>query len=224
MNLESLKAKAAKRAVEFVKSGMRVGLGTGSTSKYAILEIARKIKTGELENIVGVATSVEYENLARENGIAVEALDARPLDIAIDGADEIAPDLNLIKGLGGALLREKLVEMQAKEFIVVADQTKLVNRLGEKSPLPVEIIAFGHQSTIERLKKFGEPVLRRKEDAIFVTDNGNYIVDLKFFADDAAKLANDLKQLTGVVETGFFIEMAKRAIVAFENEIREISR
>src|SRR5690349_19344105 len=110
MNLESLKAEAAKRAVEFIKSGMRVGLGTGSTAKYAILEIARKVNAGELENIVGVATSIESERLARENGLLVEELDTQPFDVAIDGADEIAPNLDLIKGLGAALLREKLVE------------------------------------------------------------------------------------------------------------------
>jgi ribose 5-phosphate isomerase A len=224
MNLENLKAKAAKRAVEFVKSGMRVGLGTGSTAKYAILELARKINAGELENITSVATSIESENLARENGIAVEDLDTKALDMAIDGADEIAPNLDLIKGLGAALLREKLVELQAKEFIVVADYTKLVNRLGEKVSVPIEIVRFGFESTIARLTKFGEPVLRRKNGEIVVTDNGNYIADLRFSSDDASKLARDLKQIAGVVETGFFIGMAARAIVAFETEIKEFTR
>jgi ribose 5-phosphate isomerase A len=224
LSLEDLKAKAAKRAVEFVKSGMRVGLGSGSTAKCAILEIARKINAGELENITGVATSVESEILARENGIAVEDLDARTLDIAIDGADEIAPNLDLIKGLGAALLREKLVELQAKEFIVVADHTKLVDRLGEKTAVPVEIVRFGSESTIARLTKFGEPVLRRKNGEILVTDNGNFIADLRFSIADAALLARDLKQIAGVVETGFFIGMATRAVVAFETEIKEFSR
>ncbi len=224
MDLETLKAVAAKRAVEFVKSGMRVGLGTGSTAKHAILEIARKVKSGELENIVGVATSVESENLARENGIAVEDLDERAFDLAIDGADEIAPNLDLIKGLGAALLREKLVEIQAKKFIVVADYTKIVNRLGEKARLPIEIVRFGHVSTIERLKKYGDPVLRRKNGEILITDNGNYIADLKFETDDAAQLAEDLKLITGVVETGFFIKMATLAIVAYKDEIKEFSR
>src|SRR5215203_2617849 len=224
MNLENLKAEAAKRAVEFVRSGMRVGLGTGSTAKYAILEIARKIKSGELENITGVATSVESEQLARENGIAVEDLSARPLDVAIDGADEIAPNLDLIKGLGAALLREKLVELQAKEFIVIADYTKLVNRLGEKNAVPVEIVRFGFDSTIARLARFGEPVLRRKNSEIVVTDNGNFITDLRFSTGDAAQLAKDLKQIAGVVETGFFIGMATRAVIAFEMEIKEFTR
>jgi ribose 5-phosphate isomerase A len=224
MNLENLKAEAARRAIEFVKSGMRVGLGTGSTARYAILEIARKINAGELENITGIATSVESENLARENGIAIEDLDTRTLDVAIDGADEIVPNLDLIKGLGAALLREKLVELQAKEFIVVADYTKLVSHLGEKVSVPVEIVRFGFASTIARLKNFGEPVLRRKNGEIVITDNGNYIADLRFSTDDAPTLAHDLKQIAGVVETGFFIGMATRAIVAFETEVKEFTR
>jgi ribose 5-phosphate isomerase A len=224
MNLENLKAEAARRAVMFVKSGMRVGLGTGSTARYAILEIARKINAGELENITGVATSNESENLARENGIAVEDLGDSPLDIAIDGADEIAPNLDLIKGAGAALLREKLVELQAKEFIVVADYTKMVDFLGEKVSLPVEIVRFGFESTIQRLKAYGKPILRRKNGEIVITDNGNYIADLRFSTDDAALLARDLKQLAGVVETGFFIGMAARAIVAFESEVKEFKR
>ena len=224
MNLENLKAEAARRAVEFVRSGMRVGLGTGSTARHAILEIARRIKSGELENITGVATSVESARLARGNGIAVEDLDARRLDLAIDGADEIAPNLDLIKGLGAALLREKLVEIQAKEFIVIADHTKMVGRLGEKTAVPVEIVRFGSESTIERLKQFGSPQLRRQAGEIVVTDNGNYIADLRFSTDDAARLAHDLKQLAGVVETGFFIGMATRAVVAFETEIKEFTR
>ena len=224
MNLENLKAEAARRAVEYIGSGMRVGLGTGSTARYAILEIGRKIHAGELANVTGVATSIESARLARENGIAVEDLSVRPLDVAIDGADEIAPNLDLIKGLGAALLREKLVELQAKEFIVVADYTKLVKRLGEKVSVPVEIVRFGFESTIHRLASFGEPVLRRKIDEIVVTDNGHFIADLRFSTDDAARLARDLKQIAGVVETGFFIGLATRAIVAFETEIREFTR
>ncbi|HVF46519.1 MAG TPA: ribose 5-phosphate isomerase A [Pyrinomonadaceae bacterium] len=224
MSLENLKAEAARRAVVSIKDGMRVGLGTGSTAKHAILEIARKVRNGELKGIVGVATSNESEELARANGLEVVGLDSRPLDIAIDGADEIAPNLDLVKGLGGALLREKLVEMQAREFIVVADHTKMVERLGQKAPLPVEVVRFGSESTIERLRQFGTPVLRQKADETFITDNGNYIVDLRFETDDVAGLAARLKSMTGVVETGFFLGMATRAFVAFEGEVREFKR
>lgn len=224
MNSETLKAEAARRAVGFIKSGMHVGLGTGSTAKHAILEIARKLESGELENITGVATSNESENLAKESGITVVPLDNRRLDIAIDGADEIAPNLDLIKGLGGALLREKLVELQAKEFVVVADYTKLVKRLGENAPLPIEIVRFGFETTIECLKIYGEPVLRQKAGETFITDNGNFIVDLSFDSDDPIKLSQQLKMITGVVETGFFLGMATRAVVAFENEVKEFTR
>ena len=224
MNLEDLKAEAARRAVRYIKNGMRVGLGTGSTACHAIVEIARKINAGDLSGITGVATSVESENLARESGIAVEDLGEQALDIAIDGADEIAPNLDLIKGAGAALLREKLVEFQAKQFIVVADYTKMVNFLGEKVSLPVEIVRFGFESTIQRLANFGEPVLRRKNGEIVITDNHNYIADLRFSTLDAPLLARDLKQLAGVVETGFFIGMATRAVVAFESEVKEFTR
>jgi len=224
MSLENLKAEAARRAVESVRDGMRVGLGTGSTARHAILEIARKVRAGELKGIVGVATSNESEELARASGIEVVGLDAQLLDIAIDGADEIAPNLDLVKGLGGALLREKLVEMQAREFIVVADHTKMVGRLGEKAPLPVEIVRFGFESTIERLGEFGTPVLRQKAGETFITDNGNFIVDLRFETDDVAGLERRLKSMTGVVETGFFLGMATRAFVAFEGEVREFTR
>jgi ribose 5-phosphate isomerase A len=224
MSLENLKAEAARRAVGSIKDGMRVGLGTGSTARHAILEIARKVKARELKGIVGVATSNESEELARSSGIEVVGLDSQRLDIAIDGADEIAPNLDLVKGLGGALLREKLVEMQAREFIVVADHTKMVERLGEKAPLPVEIVRFGAESTIERLREFGTPVLRQKSGETFVTDNGNFIVDLRFETDDVAGLEGRLKSMTGVVETGFFLGMATRAFVAFEGEVREFTR
>lgn len=224
MDLENLKAAAARRATAFVKSGMRVGLGTGSTAKFVILEIAEKLRTGELENIVGVATSFESETLARENGITIVPLDAQKIDIAIDGADEIAPNLDLIKGRGAALLGEKLVELQTERLIIVADYTKMVEHLGEKSPVPVEIVRFGFEATMERLREFGEPVLRRRNDEVVITDGGHFIADLRFSTDDANLLARNLKQITGVVETGFFLGMASRAFVAFENEVKEFNR
>lgn len=224
MNLEELKSAAAVRAVDFVQSGMRVGLGSGSTAKYAIIEIGQRIKEGKFGEITAVATSLESENLAKQNGIRVIDLDAEPIDLTIDGADEIAPNLDLIKGLGAALLREKMVEIQSKEFIVIADQTKIVNYLGEKVAVPVEIVRFGFESTISRLSDFGKPVLRTKSGQPVLTDNGNYIVDLKFSTDNVSKLSRNLKQITGVVETGFFIGMATRAVVAFETEVKEFSR
>ncbi|GGJ32307.1 ribose 5-phosphate isomerase A [Deinococcus roseus] len=224
MSLEALKEQAAIKAVSHIQSGMRVGLGTGSTAKYAILELARKLKEGELTDIVAVATSIDSERLARENGITVLDLDPTPLDIAIDGADEISPSLDLIKGLGAALLREKIVEVQAREFIVIADHTKLVSHLGQKAPVPVEVVQFGIQSTLQRLARFGEPKLREKNGELLITDNGNYIADLRFSHPNPIALEHSLKSTLGVVDTGFFLGMAARAIVAHEDRIEEFSR
>ncbi|MFC4639283.1 ribose 5-phosphate isomerase A [Deinococcus hohokamensis] len=223
-DLEALKKEAALRAVALVQSGMRVGLGTGSTAKYAIEELGRKLASGELSGIVGVATSEASDSLARQVGVPVEPFDPRPLDLAIDGADEIDPDLNLIKGLGGALLREKLTEVQARRFVVIADHTKLVTRLGEKAPLPVEITRFGFLSTIERLRAQGlGGRLRQPGAQPYVTDNGNYIFDAQLPEHfEAAELERQLKGTLGVVETGFFLGMAERAFVAAPDGVREV--
>ena len=226
MDLEALKKDAALRAVTYIRSGMRVGLGTGSTAKYAIEELGRKVTSGELTGITAVATSEASDALARKLGITVEALDPRPFDVAIDGADEIDPDLNLIKGLGGALLREKLVEIQAREFIVIADHTKIVNALGEKAPLPIEVAQFGVSSTVERLRALGATgELRMDGDAPYVTDNGNFIFHARFpSGHDLVAAERDLKGTLGVVDTGLFIGMAKRAFVAAPDGVRELNR
>ncbi|WP_339096906.1 ribose 5-phosphate isomerase A [Deinococcus sp. VB142] len=225
-NLEALKKEAALRAVALVGSGQRVGLGTGSTAKYAIEEIGRKLATGELTDIVGVSTSEASEKLAREVGIPTEPLDPRPLDIAIDGADEIAPNLDLVKGLGGALVREKVTEVQARRLIIIADHTKLVQKLGEKAPLPIEIVPFGFLSTVERLREFlpgGR--LRMNGARNYVTDNGNYIFDAQLPADfDAAELERRIKGTLGVVDTGLFLGMAERAFVAAPDGVQELVR
>ena len=225
-DLEALKKEAAIRAVALVQSGQRVGLGTGSTAKYAIEELGRKLAAGELSGIVGVSTSEASEALARELGIPTEPLDPRPLDLAIDGADEIAPNLDLIKGLGGALVREKVTEVQARRLIIIADHTKLVTRLGEKAPLPVEILRFGFLSTVERLREFlpgGR--LRQPGAQPYVTDNGNYIYDAQLPVDfDPRELERRIKGTLGVVDTGFFLGMAERAFVAAPDSVRELTR
>lgn len=225
MDLEALKREAALRAVALVRSGDRVGLGTGSTAKYAIEEIGRKLAAGELTGVVGVATSEASDTLARQVGIPVEPLDPRPLDIAIDGADEIAPNLDLIKGLGGALLREKLTEVQARRFIVIADHTKLVQHIGEKSALPIEIARFGFLSTIERLRAvLPAGRLRQPGAQPYVTDNGNYIFDAQIPAGtDIAALERQLKGTLGVVDTGLFLGMAERAFVAAPDGVTELT-
>ncbi|THF89019.1 ribose 5-phosphate isomerase A [Deinococcus sp. KSM4-11] len=221
--MEALKQEAAIRACALVHSGMRVGLGTGSTAKYAIEELGRRVQAGELTGIVGVATSEASDTLARSVGLAVEALDPRPLDIAIDGADEIDSQLNLIKGLGGALLREKLTEVQARQLVIVADHTKTVTHLGQKAPLPIEIARFGFLSTIERLRGLlpgGR--LRQPGAQPYVTDNGNYIYDAQLPAQfDPAQLERQLKGTLGVVETGFFLGMATHAFVAAPDGVTE---
>lgn len=224
MDLEKLKNLAALRAVEFVKSGMRIGLGSGSTAKYAIIEIGKRLRSGEFKDIIAVATSIESEKIARENGIKVVELDEKEIDLTIDGADEISPDLDLIKGLGAALLREKMIEIRSKEFIVIADYTKIVSYLGEKTSVPIEIVQFGFESTILRITEFGKPVLRTKNSQAIITDNGNFIADLEFSTKNVSELDQNLKQLTGVVETGFFLGMANRAFIAFDSEIKELSK
>lgn len=226
LNLEALKQQAAVRATDLVRSGMRVGLGTGSTAKYAIEEIGRRLGSGELTGIVGVATSEASDVLARQVGIPVEPLDPRPLDIAIDGADEIDPQLDLIKGLGGALLREKLTEIQTGTLVIIADHTKTVAHLGEKAPVPIEIARFGFLSTIERLRAIlpgGR--LRQPGAQPYVTDNGNYIYDGQLpAAFDPAVLERQLKGTLGVVETGFFLGMATHAFVAAPDGVQEFRR
>jgi ribose 5-phosphate isomerase A len=225
-DLEALKKEAALKAVALVRSGDRVGLGTGSTAKYAIEELGRKLAAGELTGIVGVSTSEASEQLARQVGVPTEPLDPRPLDIAIDGADEIAPNLDLIKGLGGALVREKVTEVQARRLIIIADHTKLVRQLGEKAPLPIEILKFGFLSTIDRLRAFlpgGQ--LRQPGAQPYVTDNGNYIYDARLPETfDPAELERRIKGTLGVVDTGLFLGMAERAFVAAPDGVQELTR
>jgi ribose 5-phosphate isomerase A len=203
---------------------MRVGLGTGSTATHVIRELGARVRDGRLADVVGVATSVATERLATAEGLVVEPLDARPLDLAIDGADEIDGRRDLVKGRGGALLREKLVALQARELVIVADHTKLVERLGTSSPVPVEIVPFGWEATLERLAGTGGvPALRRQPDGTPVrSDGGNLLADVRYGGiDDARELAAALKLLPGVVETGLFLGMATRVLVAHPDGVRE---
>ncbi len=213
------------RAVALVRSGMHLGLGTGSTSRHAILELGRKVAAGELAGLTCVATSQASGVLARSLGLDVGPLTPQPFDLAIDGADEISPQLDLIKGLGGALVREKLVEVQARRLVIIADHTKLVSRLGEKAPLPIEVLSFGVDSSLERLRRLGAVgELRRAGGEFYVTDNGNLIFDARFGAADLLGLERTLKGTLGVVETGLFLGMAERAFVAAPDGVRELVR
>ena len=196
------KKLAAESAAAQVSSGMIVGLGTGTTGEFVLLALARRIREGL--QITGVPTSEHTAARARELGIPLVEL-AGPIDLAIDGADEVERrDLHLIKGHGGALLREKIVAQAARRFLVVVDQTKLVDRLGN-APVPVEVVQFGWQATARRLGALGAKPQRRD----FVTDSGNYILDCAFGRMEApATAANDLDHIAGVVEHGLFIGMA----------------
>ncbi|MBF5043146.1 ribose 5-phosphate isomerase A [Aggregicoccus sp. 17bor-14] len=227
-DLEHLKQEAAERAVDAVRSGMRVGLGTGSTARWAIVSIGRRLAAGQLAGVVGVATSGETEALARAAGVPLEPLDARALDVAIDGADEISPTLELIKGRGGALVRERLVALQAREFIVVADHTKRVQRLGEKNPVPLEVLAFGYEATLARVQRLCgvAPRLRRGADGTPLrSDNGNLLADLALgVLEDPAAQHAQLESVPGVVDCGLFLGMAHRALVAYPDGVRSYAR
>lgn len=217
-NLERYKQHAAARALDDVKTGMLLGLGSGSTARYVVLGLAERLRDGRLRDVVCVPTSEVTAALAQQHGVPLSTLDAHPaLDLAIDGADEIDPHLNLIKGLGGALLREKIVASAAQRFVIVADSSKLVNQLGTRAPLPVEVVPFGQALTAQRLRELGaKPVLRRAADGSpFHTDHGNLILDCHFASiPDPLTLGDAIHAIPGVVEHGLFIGMAAVAYVA----------
>ena len=223
-----LKKMAAEKAVERVETGMVVGLGTGSTAAFAVSAIGERMKTEGL-SIIGVPTSKRTFEQATELGIPLATLEEQPkLDVAIDGADEIElSSLNLIKGAGGALLREKLVEVSADKLIIIADSTKKVDKLGTKFALPVEIVRFGWKSTTSRVEALGcEPVLRTTESGDpYITDEQHYIIDCQFGPmDDPVAIANALKGTAGVVEHGLFIDMVYEAIVATDTGIEVLNK
>lgn len=217
MNTELYKRDAAEQAAAMVEDGMAVGLGTGSTAYYFIAALIRRAAEGL--RIVCIPTSERSAAQAREGGLTLADFSTRlTLDLAVDGADEIHREtLDLTKGLGGALLREKIVASAARRLVIIADGSKLVDHLGTRAPIPVEVTAFGWQLTAAQLQTLGaEPTLRRAADgAPYRTDGGNYILDAKFAPiADAASLQTKLKALTGVIETGIFPRMAECALVA----------
>ena len=211
------KQRAGYRAAEFVEDGMRVGLGTGTTAQWLVERLGVRVREEGLR-IRCVPTSRRTEEQARDSGIPLVTLgEVGELDIAIDGADEIGPGLALIKGGGGALLREKLVASAARRFVVIADGSKRVAVLG-RFPLPVEVVQFGWELTARRVSGVVgvEPALRLDADgAPFVTDNGNFILDCRCGEiRDPARTERELKSLAGVVESGLFVDMADSAVLA----------
>jgi len=221
-NLDELKRQAAEQAAALVQSGMVVGLGTGSTAVHMVRAIGRMLADGRLRDVVGIPTSEATAQEAMRCGIPLTTFDQHPtIDITIDGADEIAPNLDLIKGLGGALLREKIVAAVSRQMVVVADHTKQVAKLGARSPVPVEVIPFAQRPVQTYLELLGaRVVLRQKEGQVFQTDEGNVILDCHFAGiDDPAGLGRAIRQQPGVVEHGLFLGMASRAFVATESGV-----
>jgi ribose 5-phosphate isomerase A len=214
------KKLAGEKAAEFIENGMKIGLGTGSTVYWTILRVGQLVKEGL--QIEAIPTSKQTEALAKEHGIPLTDFSkVTQLDLTIDGADEIDEHFNLIKGGGGALLREKLVAAASKHFIVVADESKLVKTLGQ-FPLPVEVTPFAWEVTAQRIVSLnGNPVLRKKENQTFITDNGNYILDCHFKQiSNPADLHNKLKLITGIVETGLFTNLTDMVVAGTENGAR----
>lgn len=214
----SAKQQAGEHAATLIKDGLTVGIGTGSTVYFFIQALAKKVKEGL--HILGVTTSQQSQKLATEFGIPlIDFDDADPIDITIDGADEIDTNLELIKGGGGALLQEKMVAAASKILIIIADESKLVTDLG-KFPLPVEVIPFGCKQTMKHIAALGckQMELRKREEKIFISDHGHYILDCYFEKiNDPLQLNEQLNNIPGVVENGLFINLAKSAIIAYKD-------
>jgi ribose 5-phosphate isomerase A len=224
------KQQAAERGVELVERGMVVGLGTGSTALYAIRLIGTRLRSGALADIVGVPTSAATAAEAHRWGIPLlDEADAGPADITLDGADEIDPELDLIKGRGGALLREKIVAQSSRRFVVVADETKVSPALGTRRPLPVEVVRFGWRSQMEYITSLAPKArvsLRTGPDGTpFVTEHGNFILDCATGPIERPdKLAEQLQARAGVVAHGLFLGLATDVIVAGSSGVEHRTR
>src|SRR3954469_17840790 len=222
MSAEQQKIEAAREALRSVRSGMSLGLGTGSTAKEFVALLGEALARGELRDVRCTCTSNQTEEQARALNVPLFALaEIAPLDLAVDGADEIDAQLRLIKGRGGALLREKIVEQQAKRFIVIADESKLVERLGV-GVLPVEVTPFARDVLEKRFSTMGlAPVLRLRDGQTRVTDEGHLILDVRVpERTDIAEVVSAIRKLAGVVETGFFPTEASEALIATADGVR----
>jgi ribose 5-phosphate isomerase A len=225
--MTDLKQRAGEAAAALVESGMVVGLGTGTTAIFATRRIGERLKSGDLRKIVAIATSKATEAAARDLGIPLIA-DELPndIDITIDGADEVDPALDLIKGGGGALLREKIVAQATKRQIIVVDDSKLSPRLGTHWALPIEVIEFGWKSQARFLQDLGATVVPRVSGSgLFRTDSGNMILDCNFGPiSDSHALAAKLAARTGIVEHGLFLDIAQDVFVAGADGVRHLRR
>jgi ribose 5-phosphate isomerase A len=225
---DELKRKAAVRAVDFIESGMVIGLGTGSTANYAIKEIGDKIQSGKLRNVAGIPSSERTAILARELNIPLTDLDAHPtIDLTIDGADEVDPDLNVIKGGGGALLREKIVAQASRRIIIVVDESKLSPQLGTKWALPIEVVPFARRTEQLYLESIGGSVTLRVDEnqSPFFTNQQNLILDTHFGPiSDPGSLVSRLNMRAGIVEHGLFLGLVTDIIIAGKEDIRHLKR
>jgi len=223
---EGAKKRAALEAVKHVREGFVIGLGSGTTVAYAVQEIGEKVRREGLR-VLGVPTSHQVLRLAVSCGIPITTLDEHPqLDLTIDGADQVDGRLNLIKGMGGALMREKIVASASKQFVIVVDETKLVEELGMNHPVPVEVLPFALSVVMVKVRKLGgKPVLREGKDKVgpVVTDNGNFVLDVEFgVIDDPGDLDVRLKSVPGVLETGLFVEVADVVYVGGRSGVQRL--
>lgn len=224
MNIkEELKKFVAQKAMDFVKNNMTIGLGSGSTMVYVIDEIGKKIKSGELKNISGVPTSFQSSILGMENGInMLDFNSVKKIDLAIDGADEIDPSKYLIKGGGGAHTREKFIDYYADKFIVVADESKLVDSLGSTFPVPVEVLPEAYVSVQYRLKKMGGTAILRmamKKAGPVITDQGNFILDTTFeMINNPRQMEKEINNIPGVLENGLFTREVEAVLIGSYKE------
>jgi len=228
-DVDDLKRAAAAAALERVENGMALGLGTGSTVAHFLDLLGERVRDGGLPDVVGVPTSVRTASAAHARGIPVVSLEDHPvLDLAVDGADEVDPRLRLVKGMGGALLREKVVAQAARRFVVVVDRGKEVELLGTRSPLPVEVIPFAWSVHADHLRERGADVTLRAEDGgeAYVTDNGNYVLDCRFpeGIDAPEELDRALAARAGIVETGLFLGLTDEVLVGTPDGVRSRAR
>ncbi|MBP1970704.1 ribose 5-phosphate isomerase A [Virgibacillus natechei] len=222
--MDNAKKLVGEEAVKYIEDGMKVGLGSGSTVYWMIKKLGEYVEQGL--DVTGVPTSQTTAQWAKEFGIPLtDFSELKQLDVTIDGADEVDENLHLIKGGGGALLREKIVASAAKELIIIVDRSKKVAHLGA-FPLPVEVIPFGWEVTANNISTLGcVPKLRQKDGEVFISDNGNYILDCPFDKIPNPKtLHKELKSLVGVVETGLFVGMTDKVIVGEGDEVEVISK
>jgi ribose 5-phosphate isomerase A len=223
---EQMKRLACERAAQEVQDGMLLGLGTGTTVYYFLHELGRMVRQGL--RIVGVPTSVQTTHIATQLAIPLSTLDEHPrLDLVVDGADEVDDDLNLVKGAGGALLREKIVASSADRLLIVVDDSKLVHQLGERSAIPVEVVPFGASATIRALEVLGARVVlwRDTNGQLWHSDNGNYVLDCHFGPlDDPVALQHQLLSIPAVIDSGLFIGLTDTVIVGQEGGVRLLGR